>query len=417
MQMSNNDIVQAIQAPAFWKFVTENALAAPASLRLKYHGRDGIDFSLAITQIECRRKFAGKLRETLLQFDKFLFPGELAGEQSTSDVLASFHAEIVRRLADINNDNMHIVDMTAGLGIDAMHLARCGYIVQAVDCQNNLCEALQWNATGLGLSTLSVVHGDSVELLQAGILTGDIAFIDPARRSSDGGRVYAISDCQPDVSALLPALGKAFRYVVVKLSPMLDLSQTARDLGKYVTDMYVIGTKTECKEVVAVLDMKCIEEFYEPKIHAVTLYDGKADELEFTRSAEKFAPMPSFGLPAVGDIVYEPWPAIMKAAPFNTLARQYNHIAKVAPNTHVFYAPHPLTEFPGEARTVEAVIPYMSKHIKRLRSSYPQIDVAARNFGMSASALQKKLAVKPGGKCRLLAVRDADDKPYMLVLS
>lgn len=416
MQMSNN-IAQTFQAPAFWQFVTENALVVPAALRLKYHGRDEIDYSLAVTQIECRRKFAGKLRETLSRFDKFLFPSELAGEQSTSDVLASFHAEIVKRLPDIHNDKMHIVDMTAGLGIDAMHLAGCGYTVHAVDCQKNLCEALQWNATGLELSTLSAVYGDSVELLQSGILTGDVAFIDPARRSPDGGRVYAISDCQPDVSALLPELAKAFRYIVVKLSPMLDLSQTAGDLGKYVTDLYAIGTKTECKEVMAVLDMKCVEELCEPKIHTVTLHDGTVDELEFTRSAEKLAPLPSFGLPTVGDSVYEPWPAIMKAAPFNTLAKKFNQIVKIAPNTHVFYSPHPLAEFPGEARTIEAVIPYMSKHIKRLHSSYPQIDVAARNFGMSASALQQKLAVKPGGKNRLLAVRDADDKPYMLVLS
>ena len=61
----------------------------PDALRLAVHGRsDGIDYEAAITQIECRRKFAAKLQQTLAAFPRFYFPSVLAGEQATSDLLA-----------------------------------------------------------------------------------------------------------------------------------------------------------------------------------------------------------------------------------------------------------------------------------------------------------------------------------------
>lgn len=400
--------------PRFWDFVTAHANDDPSALRLKFHGHTELDYGLAITQIECRRKFARKLCDTLTRFDRFVFPTELSGEQCTGDLLADFHAEIVGRL-DCNDAGKTIVDFTAGLGIDTMHLGRRGNSVTAIDRQPALAEALKWNSTGLGLSQLTAGQGDSVEMLQAGLISGDIAFIDPARRSADGGRTYSIADCQPDVVQLLPALGKSFRFVVIKLSPMLDLTQTARELGDKLTDLYVLGTKTECKEIVAVLDMKGAGR-NKPIIHAVTVTADGHDELTFDRDEENSLPSMATGLPAVGDIVYELWPAVIKAAPFNTLAQRFGSVKKLAPNTHVFFAGSPVDAFPGEGRTVVDVIPYMSKHIKRLHNQYPKIDVATRNFDVPADALRRKLNVKPSGPLRLLAVRDAASRPYLLIL-
>lgn len=402
-------------SPQFWDFVTAHVGDDPSVLRLKFYGHTDLDYGLAITQIECRHKFARKLCDTLTRFDRFVFPTELSGEQCTGDLLADFHTKIVGR-PDGNDAGKTIVDFTAGLGIDAMHLGRRGYSVTAFDRQPALAQALKWNSAGLGLPQLTARQGDSVEMLHAGLISGDIAFIDPARRSADGGRTYSIADCQPDVVQLLPALGKSFRFVVIKLSPMLDLTQTARELGDKLTDLYVLGTKTECKEIVAVLDMTD-DGLGKPVIHAVTVTtDGGHDELTFDRDEENSLPPMATGLPAVGDIVYELWPAVIKAAPFNTLAQRFGSVKKLAPNTHVFFADSPVDAFPGEARTVVDVIPYMSKHIKRLHNQYPKIDVATRNFDLPADALRRKLNVKPGGPLRLLAVRDAASRPYLLIL-
>jgi hypothetical protein len=62
------------------------------------------------------------------------------------------------------------------------------------------------------------------------------------------------------------------------------------------------------------------------------------------------------------------------------------------------------------------VIDWQSKNIKRVKSEYAKIDVAVRNFGMTADALRAKLGVKQGGDRRLLGVTDRNEKRLLLVL-
>ena len=397
----------------FWTFVFDHADDDPSKLRLKYRGAsDGIDYALAITQIECRRRYARKTGAELQAFPRFLFANSLAGEQSTSDALAKFHATLAPA-------GVSVCDLTAGLGIDVFNLAAKGCMVTAVERQELLAEALSYNARGLGLNNVRVINGDSTLLLQDGKLEADVAFIDPARRAADGGRVFALADCEPDVTALLPLLRRYFRTLIVKLSPMLDITQTVRDLGDGVTDIYAIGTHTECKEVVVCVVTKPSAALPGPQIHAVTLSDGQVNDFAFNRREEDEAPDLAFGVPATGDYVYQPYPAVMKAAPFKQLAQAFPAMLKLAPNAHIYYSKERTEGFPGEERQVEAVIPWQSKYIKRLQKEYAVRDIAVRNFGMSADALRAKLgAVKgPDSGRRLLAVTNRNGDRIMLILA
>ena len=171
-------------SPKFFKWIRDNAYADPAALRLKYAGKKSdVDYPAGIVQIECRKKFGRKLQDTLASFPDFYFPSTLAGEQASSDILADYHASLVPEGASV-------VDLTSGLGIDVLHMARRASSVVAVDRNEALVEALRYNADGLALG--DVIHPvcadcvDYIDRCVAEKIRFETAFIDPARRASDG---------------------------------------------------------------------------------------------------------------------------------------------------------------------------------------------------------------------------------------
>lgn len=67
----------------------------------------------------------------------------------------------------------------------------------------------------------------------------DCIFLDPARRNEHGGKAIAISDCEPDVAELEGLLLNKAKQVMVKLSPMLDLSLALRELQQTRSPYYI----------------------------------------------------------------------------------------------------------------------------------------------------------------------------------
>lgn len=389
----------------FWKFIEENAHADASKLRLKYHNAKGtFDYGFAITQIECRRKFAKKLQRTL-EIEHFLFPSVLAGEQATSDRLAAYHSAFI-------GPNDTIVDLTAGLGIDACHMAEASPGVIAIERDEPKAECLRHN---FGDLLKDVANVDCRNYLgQCEDDAFDVAFIDPARRSVDGGRVFALADCEPNVLEMLPILKKKAKRLLIKASPMLDITNTLRELPG-VRSIMAIGTPTECKEIFAQANLR--EEglpIDDVVISAVTLAeDGQYRSINFTRREEAEAKA-EIRRPEAGKYLLEPYPAVMKAAPYDFLSRRYG-IGKISANTQLYIGDAPVEHFPGEAFKIVEVIPYESKCIKRLKGRYPKIQITARNFDMTADNLRKKLGVKDGGDKRLFAVTASSGEKLMVV--
>ncbi|MDE6206516.1 MAG: class I SAM-dependent methyltransferase [Muribaculaceae bacterium] len=392
----------------FFDWIRAHAGQDPAALRLKYHGRTDMDYDAAILQIECRRKFGTKLRDTLDADPHFIFPSVLAGEQSTSDLLAEYHASIVA-------SDLPAVDLTAGLGIDAFHISRRASQVAAVEIDEARADAIEYNAGQLHIDTLTVHHGDCVSFIKESIATGrhfTTAFIDPARRSATGDRVYALEDCTPDVLSLMPELEKLCDILIIKASPMLDIAHTISVLPHRPFAVQAVGTPTECRELLVIVNFK--EETAATLIEAVTLTADDSTTYAFTRSNEEDEPMPQAAPIAADDYICEPWPTVMKTGAFRTLAAKY-HLKMFNPNTRLLHSSDFPSAFPGDVYKVIEVLPYASKVIKRFKSRYPRINVAARNFGISADALRAKLAVNDGGDLRLYGITDAKGDKQLIV--
>ena len=80
----------------------------------------------------------------------------------------------------------------------------------------HLCDMASHKFRCLNMDKVEVVCEEAEEYLDH-CEKADVIYLDPARRDSHGGRTFAISDCTPDVIALLPLLLTKARLVMIKL--------------------------------------------------------------------------------------------------------------------------------------------------------------------------------------------------------
>lgn len=380
------------------KWVDENINADTSKLRFRYH--NDAEMIKAVEQIELRRKAGDKFR---LADGRSLQPRVLYGavsvEQSTSGRIAAFHASLAPEARSV-------LDMTMGLGIDALAFVILNDArVTAIEMNPDLAALSSENYAAV--DNLRVINANSVEWLKATDEQFDLIFIDPARRAADGSRVYNVHDCTPDVTAIMPEMLAHAPRVLIKLSPMLDITSTFRELP-LAKAIYVVEERGECRELL--VDVKA--DFNGTPIVVAVNGDKR---FEFTPEEESSA-VAAYGVPAVGDCVYEPWPSVMKAAPFKLLCERFACKALSA-NSHIYFSDDFIVDFPGKCYRVEAVLPYSSGVLKRFARTYGNASVTVRNFPISADALKKKLHVGESSTRRLLATTDANSTPLLLLLS
>lgn len=383
------------------EFIKRHINDDPAKLRLKYHGDN--EAMNAVLQLECRRKTSSKLNMTL-RFEDFLFPTSLSAEQCTSDDLAAFHASLI-------NPGSNVIDMTCGLGIDTFHIARCGCHVTALEKEPAVAMCARHNAEVLGLeSYVDIINADSVTWLEEQSGRTDVIFIDPARRGEGGRRLYSLSDCAPDILGILSLLRSRCNKLIVKASPMLDISALSESLCPYLKDFYITGSQRECKELVAVMDFRTeIKE--DVKIHVVT---GSKEAFCFTAKEEKDASIME-SMPEPGDIIHEPWAVTMKSGAFRILASRYG-LDAISHDTHLYHAATDNPEFPGRRYAIIDVLPFNKQGIKKAVSiTEGHAEVSARNFGMKSEQLAERLRIRQSGELRIWGVRDTKADRYIIV--
>lgn len=187
---------------------------------------------------------------------------------------------------------------------------------------------------------------------------------------------------------------------------MLDATQVLRELPN-TTDLYAIGTRQECKELVAVLDFKNPQET--PTLHCIT----EQNVFSFTHKIETNA-LAQYGNITEGMYVYEPYPAVMKMQPAKTLSQQYNAI-KLHQHTHLYASSKIIADFPGNCYKIERIYPFSSRIMKEVAKDYPRANVAVRNFILSADELRKRLKIKDDNKYRLYGVTVANGDRLLIV--
>lgn len=191
----------------------------------------------------------------------------------------------------------------------------------------------------------------------------DWIFIDPARRDGRGGKTVAISDCEPDVSALEDLLLEKAPHVLVKLSPMLDLALALHDL-KHVQVAHIVSVNNECKELLLVLGRETHLSSEEVPIHCINLMTSQTTQcLLFTRQQEKEYSCPYTS--TLKTYLYEPNASILKAGAFRSVSSIYN-VEKLHPNSHLYTSDEYIPDFPGRRFLITGSSSLNKKELKEL---------------------------------------------------
>lgn len=369
-----------------------------------------------LTQLQLAHKLKGKL-PTWAQA-KVYIPTLLNLEQATREEVAQLKAQLFMP------EGAGLVDMTGGLGVDFVALAtRAGQGIY-IEQSHELCEAAQYNFKRLlpegryrvccaeSLAVLSeVLEHNSVDLL----------YLDPARREEqalEARRVYAISDCTPSLSdtlAVLRALahsGQAVPRLLVKLSPMLDITHTLR-LYPEVQRVTLLSYRGELKELLLEFDLReAVLPLEDIPIRAYDiLANGSYTFFEATTNMAQDAVM--YAHPK--RYIYEPQAGVMKSGLFGALAKQYG-LQGLHQHTHIFTSDELLADFPGRRFECLEVLETSASKLKGLHKRIAQAEISCRNFGLSAEALRKKLKIKAGGDLHLMGVTLAPNLRACLLL-
>ena len=155
----------------------------------------GIDIRFAIDQIIARRQIQHKLPFWYEQ-DELIYPSRLSTEQCSSEQTALYKQQLLR--------GNTVCDLTGGLGIDTFYFAQKAGNVIYVERFPEYCTAAQHNFKVLNTSNIHIIHSDACDIIQT--LQADTFYLDPARRGNGNKRLFALTDCEPDILQLKPLL-------------------------------------------------------------------------------------------------------------------------------------------------------------------------------------------------------------------
>ncbi|MBR7022880.1 MAG: SAM-dependent methyltransferase [Bacteroidales bacterium] len=365
------------------QFIRENLNADVPTLALK-KAPVGTDFSLALRQIAARQLLRKKVPEWSENED-LLFPAHLSIEQCSSEATAQYKANLLKGNA--------FADLTGGLGIDTFYIDRHFQKTDYVERQTELCDLARHNFSVL--NTKIEVHNETAEDYLNHCEPKDCIFIDPARRDEHGRKTVSIADCTPNVADLQDLLLQKAEKVMVKLSPMLDISKALEKLH-HVKEVHVVAVANECKELDFILERGYQGEIQFVCVNLLT----EQPEVRFTMDEERN----SSGKLAesVLKYLYEPNPAVMKAGWFKLLTQRFD-VFKLHKNSNLYTSEDLISDFPGRIFEVEGWAPYNKKVKQTLLQDVDKASIAVRNFPLSVAELRKALKIGDGDAIYLFA--------------
>lgn len=399
----------------------------PEMLRLRFlseikekEKRDSLNFY--ILQVDARKRFKRKFHNLLDEYQHFLFPSVLAGEQASDESVSAYHALIAKKAPEAPFS--HFIDMTAGLGVDFVSIGAA--LNEKVKCRSTAleldplkAEILDQNIKLLKIPLAKVINIDSINYLKSMESNIDLGcvpfernipgqiqdhnrksiliFVDPARRDGENNRIYNPKDCMPDVVGNLDLLRKNADVILIKISPMVE-PKSLMTLFEGIRKIHIISKRKECKEILVEIARNDdfeglrIVNIDSDKTNDISIFEiSKADwenrnsirYIDYDLLINQVSSQPDLYL-------YEPDAGIMKAAPWGFICKKFEDLYKLSSNTHIFLSPRYHKDFPGRITRICSCVKKSEK--KRLKGE--QINIVCRNYPDSPDSIAKELKIR-----------------------
>lgn len=321
-------------------------------------------------------------------------PSSLALEQCSSSATASYKVRLA--LSRLGGRPESVCDITGGLGADSAAFAAVAGRLVYMERNPALVEAARANFSALGLDNVEFrceEVGPGSEIPECRLIVAD-----PARRSESGRKLFRLEDCSPDIGALAPYLLRKAEWLMVKLSPMADISVLAARFGAALREVHVVSSGGEVRELLCLLSREVGEFCGITAVELGAREDGSDECFSFLPEEEKAAEFTAAGRLEPGGILLEPRACLLKAGAFKLPCSRFG-LGKLAPSTHLYMTPDG-GELPPRGLfrrfVVKEVLPLNSASIRELKSRGLKADVSARNLHLSSDELRRRLGCMPG---------------------
>ena len=368
--------------------------------RNKYKHLSDAEWHWFLQQIEGRERTADKL-PTFASIPDWWYPVRLSCEQCSSELTARYKASLLSPLALGEGKEERFLDLTGGYGVDTYFLSEQFTHTDYVEQNEELCRIAAHNfalsqKSKVERQKLSIaIHNTTAEDFLLSSPCGEagwgLIFLDPARRDSHGSKVFRLEDCTPNVVELLPTLLAHSKRLLIKLSPMLDLTQAVTCLSQVNWDIHIVAIKNEVKEVLLLSGGT-------GQIITIDLAQ-KNQAFVFTREEEQHCGL-DIRDGKLANYLYEPNAAILKAGAYKLVAQRFG-LHKLDVNTHLYTSRQFIENFPGRVWRITE------------KQNLKQANVLTRNYPLTPEQLKKKLHLRDGGTAFVIGCRVAG-KPTLL---
>ena len=368
--------------------------------RNKYKHLSDAEWHWFLQQIEGRERTADKL-PTFASIPDWWYPVRLSCEQCSSELTARYKASLLSPLALGEGKEERLLDLTGGYGVDTYFLSEQFIHTDYVEQNEELCRIAAHNfalsqKSKVERQKLSIaIHNTTAEDFLLSSPCGEagwgLIFLDPARRDSHGSKVFRIEDCTPNVEELLPTLLAHSKRLLIKLSPMLDLTQAVTSLSQVNWDIHIVAIKNEVKEVLLLSGGT-------GQITTIDLAQ-KDQAFVFTREEEQHCGL-DIRDGKLANYLYEPNAAILKAGAYKLVAQRFG-LYKLDVNTHLYTSRQFIENFPGRVWRITE------------KQNLKQANVLTRNYPLTPEQLKKKLHLRDGGTAFVIGCRVAG-KPTLM---
>lgn len=397
------------------EFIQEHENDDTAKLMLSRNRWPDIDIDKAVTIIECRKKIRTKLPEWY-EIPEIIYPDRLSFEQSSSSATAKYKASIADRIVN----GGRIADLTGGLGADSIAFSRVASQVMYNEMEPVRAEAARHNFPLLGAENISV---SSFCVEETGKSEGaanfwetlkrfspDLVYMDPARRSATGSKVFLLEDCSPDVLTLIPDIFGICNNLLLKLSPMADISMLLKRLqehGAGTKELHIVSAGGECKELLLWCTPSTTDD--------TALIINENGNILHTSIAAESAAVPQFLQDATQlnsmQFLFEPGKALAKAGLFNAICTMQDNagngtmLLKAGRSTHLYFtdSQNNASNF-GKTFKIIGLTPFCKQGIRDFSAKYPRAEVSARNLPLTSEELRRKLKVQSGGDIHIFGL-------------
>ena len=328
----------------------------------------------------------------LYETDNIYFPSSINLEQASSWATSKYKSEILK--------GKTLIDLTAGMGIDAFGFAQNFEKVKALERDPELVEISKHNYKALNQNNLEYINSEFETYFEENPnLKWDVIYLDPSRRIASQRKVI-LEDLEPNILIWMNEFLTRAETVMIKLSPLLDLKSTIEKIPQ-IHEIHIVALKNEVKELLLI----CKKYIHSnPKIKAVNLESNQLD-FEFHWNDESLT-ISEFSEPK--KYIYEPNAAILKSGAFKLIGNQFN-LKKLHINSHLYTSDTLLQSFPGKTFEVLNELKNPKKEIQK-----KPFHLLVKNYPLKTEEVRKKYQIKEGNESTLIFTHSVQGKHILI---